>query len=391
MARLGDVTTQIRGVSYKPDDVFSNLTEDSVILLRANNIRDGEINLEDLVYISKSKVHPDQYLVAGDILICTSSGSKGLVGKAAYIDRNMGMTFGAFCKVVRPTGVYPPYLGHFFNSPYYQEKIRSSAAGANINNIRNEHIDELQFMLPDIEMQRRIAAILDKVTSLIALRKQQLAKLDELVKARFVEMFGDLILNPYGWNFKPLSVLCDVRDGTHDSPVYVTDGYPLLTSKNFSSGFLDFSGANLISRNDFEKINQRSKVDKGDIVMPMIGTIGHPVIIDADIPFAIKNVALIKFGKANVSNIFVKYLLDSDYFCLTIQETNRGGTQKFISLGDIRKIPVPIVSDDLQKQFAIFVEKKRMYELTMSKSLDILEVIKKLLLEYYFVRCDNDV
>ena len=156
--------------------------------------------------------------------------------------------------------------------------------------------DYCQEQLPDhswIE-QCSIATILDKISDLIALRKRQLDKLDELVKARFVEMFGDLLSNTMHWTFKPLAELCDVRDGTHDSPKYYSTGYPLLTSKNFTNGFVDFSNASLISKEDFDAINQRSKVGYGDIVMPMIGTIGHPVIIDTNQLFAIKNVALIK-------------------------------------------------------------------------------------------------
>ena len=182
-------------------------------------------------------------------------------------------------------------------------------------------------------------------------------------------MFGDLQKNPKGWSFSPLCVVCDVRDGTHDSPRYYDEGYPLMTSKNFTNGEVDFSGANLISQADFDAINKRSKVAVGDIVMPMIGTIGHPVIIDTEKPFAIKNVALIKFGTRKISNIFVKAILDSDYFAEIIKSKNRGNTQKFIALGDIRKVGIPDVPLELQNEFARFVE-----QTDKSKNVDELEV-----------------
>ncbi len=90
--------------------------------------------------------------------------------------------------------------------------------------------------------------------------------------------------------------------------------------------------------------------------MPMIGTIGHPVIVDTEKEFAIKNVALIKFCGSSYSNVFIKAILDSDYFKRTIEGSNRGGTQKFIALGDIRRIRIPTVPFELQNEFAAFIE-----------------------------------
>jgi len=149
--------------------------------------------------------------------------------------------------------------------------------------------------------------------------------------------------NKIEWREEKLGVICDVRDGTHASPKYVQEGYPLITSKNLTNGFIDFSEINLISKSDFDEVNKRSKVDSGDIIMPMIGTIGNPVIVQKNIrEFAIKNVALIKLKNSNISNIYIKFILDSPYFDKVTAKYNRGGTQKFIALGDIRNIPIPL-------------------------------------------------
>ena len=77
-----------------------------------------------------------------------------------------------------------------------------------------------------------------------------------------------------------LNDICDVRDGTHDSPNYVQEGFPLVTSKNIVDGKLDLSSVSYLTQEDYDKINQRSKVDEGDIIMPMIGTIGNPLLIE---------------------------------------------------------------------------------------------------------------
>ena len=154
-----------------------------------------------------------------------------------------------------------------------------------------------------------------------------------------------------------LSELCDVRDGTHDSPEYVQEGYPLVTSKNIVDGRLDLTVVNYIAEKDYNHINERSKVDLGDIIMPMIGTIGNPHLIEAIPEFAIKNVALIKFPKSDVSNKFIYYFLQSDAFKTYVAENNRGGTQKFLSLKDIRNMDIPALSYEKQLEICAVLDK----------------------------------
>ena len=128
--------------------------------------------------------------------------------------------------------------------------------------------------------------------------------------------------------------VADVRDGTHDSPKFYNDGFPLVTSKNLKDGSIDFSDCSFISKQDFDEINKRSKVDSGDILFGMIGTIGNPAIVEHT-GFAIKNVALIKEGII-VNNRFIYHLLSSKVFDNYIARENAGGTQKFIALNQIR-------------------------------------------------------
>lgn len=137
------------------------------------------------------------------------------------------------------------------------------------------------------------------------------------------------------WEEVQLGTEADVRDGTHDSPKYVNKGYPLITSKNIINGKLNFDDISFISKEDFFLINKRSKVDIGDIIMPMIGTIGNPTILNRD-DFAIKNVALIKKSN-NLNNQFLLNLLNSKVFSRYLYIENAGGTQKFIALGIIRE------------------------------------------------------
>ena len=154
-----------------------------------------------------------------------------------------------------------------------------------------------------------------------------------------------------------LEDICDVRDGTHDSPTYVMDGFPLVTSKNIIDGKIDFSNVNLISREDLDKINKRSLVDDGDIIMPMIGTIGNPIIVKKVREFAIKNVALIKFySDSKVNNIYLKYILASEQINKFFLSESKGVAQKYVSLGLLRGIEIPLPPLSIQQQIVNEIE-----------------------------------
>lgn len=150
--------------------------------------------------------------------------------------------------------------------------------------------------------------------------------------------------------------MCDVRDGTHDTPKYYDEGFPLVTSKNVTDGYINFTDCNLISENDYKKISERSGVSVGDILMPMIGTVGKPVIVEDDREFAIKNVLLIKFREGTkVINKYILALLQSSYFDDMVLSNLKGGNQKFVSLKDMRGLHVLVPPIELQEKFDDFM------------------------------------
>ena len=136
--RLGDYITQIRGVSYKPTDLSLTLDETHITLLRANNINGNCIVLNDVQYVSRSKVAETQVIMNNDILMCASSGSLEHVGKAALCQLSGEYTFGAFCKLIRATVMLQPeYIAAYLSSDEYRRIIMELAQGTNINNLRN--------------------------------------------------------------------------------------------------------------------------------------------------------------------------------------------------------------------------------------------------------------
>lgn len=247
------------------------------------------------------------------------------------------------------------FVQHAFRTHQILDQVHAGS-GSTVGTFTILRAKKTRLWLPPLAEQKRIAAILDAADALRAKRRESLAQLDIMLQSTFLDMFGDPVNNAKGWPVKPLGQACDVRDGTHDSPKYVTKGHPLLTSKNFKEGTIDYAGANLICQEDFYQINKRSKVDVGDLVMPMIDTIGNPVLVEQEPDFAIKNVALIKFSSTSPNSRFLRALLCSHYFDHITAKANRGGTQKFVALKDLRSLPIPLPPVDLQRRFAVIVE-----------------------------------
>lgn len=144
------------------------------------------------------------------------------------------------------------------------------------------------------------------------------------------------------WEEKTISEVYDVRDGTHDSPKYLKEGYPLVTSKNLKNNNIDLSNVKYISKVDYDSINKRSKVEIGDVLFAMIGTIGNPVLIQEEPNYAIKNVALFKKKDINQDAKFLTYYLGFEKTLEKMTSEAKGATQKFVGLTYLRNFKIPL-------------------------------------------------
>ena len=381
--KLNELANIYLGVTHTPEYVL-----EGVPFLSVKDISGGKICFDDCKYISQEEydsLSEGAKPKVGDMLFCRV----GTLGKPIIIPEGTPL-FGSFVSLGYLRNRNSDrcdlnYLRYWMYSNSFWKQVNANVKGASQINLNTGWLSKFYIDLPGIAEQRYRISVLDKCKSVIEEREAELAALDDLIKARFVEMFGDMIINPNGWGKVLLGEACDVRDGTHDSPKYFTEGYPLVTSKNVTGGKIDFADCSLICEEDYNKINQRSKVDMGDILMPMIGTVGNPVIVDIEAEFAIKNVALIKFREnSTVINSFVKALLESDYFDRAVISKVRGGTQKFISLGDIRKLEICLPPIAVQEQFSDFAKQVDKSKVAVQKALDETQTLFDSLMQEYF-------
>ena len=152
------------------------------------------------------------------------------------------------------------------------------------------------------------------------------------------------------WKEYKLGTLCDVRDGTHDSPKESHKGFPLVTSKNIKNGKIDLSNTYLISESDYNFVNQRSKVDQWDILFSMIGTIGESAIVKEQPKYAIKNVGLFKTHGNQLLASWIYYYFHSLQAKEEMNACMKGSTQQYISLTDLRNFPIEMPSEDYQRK-----------------------------------------
>lgn len=362
--KIGSIIKQIRGVSYKPTDVREADEKNAVALLRANNIQETGLNFDELVYIDRSMVKSEQYLRAGDILICSSSGSKNLVGKAAYVPEDLPCSFGAFCKVVRTQAVDSYYLGQYFQSPRYRQEISEASAGANINNIRNEHIDELTIPAHSKSEQMEIVQILLCLNKQIDCTKQHLEKLDELVKSRFIELFDGK------HETKPLQAVCeelfaggDVKKDKSSDTQSEEYPYPIYTNGEKDNGLYGYTSI--------------VRVAKEAVTISGRGTIGFTCLRKEPFYPAVRLIVAVPKQE----------LVNGCYLQHFIQSKNYGGQGASIpqlTVPMIKDEPIPVPPMELQKQFTAFVEQTDKSKLVIQESLAELETLKKALMQKYF-------
>jgi type I restriction enzyme S subunit len=180
---IGNLAHGVRGVSYRPEHLRTSFALDVAILLRSTNIQGGEITFDNVQYVPSFLVSDDQIVNQHDIVVCMSNGSKALVGKSApcRVQPRSLLTIGAFCSVFHPLpGVNPSFLFHVFNCYSFRKYIDVTLAGSAINNLRNNAIEQFDCLIPNIDEQSRIAAVLDTIDETIAKTEAVIEKLRQV-------------------------------------------------------------------------------------------------------------------------------------------------------------------------------------------------------------------
>lgn len=315
-------------------------------------------------------------------------GRKGSINKPIFVETPFWNVDTAFGLCANSEKLNPKYL-YYFCEKFDFEKLNTTVT---IPSLTKSNLLNVEIPLPNLKKQKQIVELLDKVTSLIFLRKQQLSKLVELVKARFVEMFGDPVDNVNNLPASPMTAICQIIDGDRGKNYpkqeeFSDSGFCLfLNAKNVTAQGFSFENCTYITE-EKDALLHNGKLCRGDVVLTTRGTIGNLAFYDTSVPYENirinSGMVILRMNKQVISEIFFieqfKMQLDS-----IKSRIASGSAQPQLPISTMNKIEMILPPIELQNQFAAFVERVSQQKQTVQQSLEKLELMKKALMQEYF-------
>ena len=389
--KLGDVCEMLNGFAFRSE----GYVDDGFRIIRISNVQKGYIEDSSPVFYPLDSVEAKKYALEENDLLISLTGNVGRVGilPRELLPATLNQRV-ACIKIKNESQLAKPYLFNFLNSDYFEAKCIDSSKGVAQKNMSTEWLKEYEIPLPPLDEQRRIAAVLDKVSDLIVKRRAQLDKLDELVKARFVEMFGDPYINSMAWKKIKIkaAVTVEPQNGMYKPQSdYVTDGSgtPILRIDGFYDGIVtDFSSLKRLRCNDNEK--QKYLLKENDIVINRVNSIeylGKCAHITGLIEETVyeSNMMRMHFDPVRFNPVYVAHLLCSRFvYDQVINHAKKAVNQASINQKDVLDFDIYQPSIERQNVFADFVNRADQSKLTIQQSLDKLEILKKALMQEYF-------
>ena len=308
-----------------------------------NNTEKGYIS-DSTEYVSDNAV-PKMKLVKANTLLMSF---KLTIGRCAITKRDLFTN-----EAIAALPILDKNLDLFFLKYYLENfdwaKLTEGDVKVKGKTLNKEKLKEVPITLPPLEEQKRIVKILDEKFAMLetvkANAKANLQNAKDLFQSQLTKAFSNTT-----WEMQKLSEITEVKDGTHDSPSYYSEGIPFVTQKNITPSGFDLTNTKRISLQDHEKFYKRSNVEYGDILIAMIGANrGMSCIVNTREVFSIKNVGLIKKSK-KTNQEYLAYYLKSEVAQKYVSDASNGGAQEFIGLTSLRKFPIPLPTLPEQKR-----------------------------------------
>ena len=373
--RLGDAATYVNGYPFKPEDRGTS----GLPIIRIQDLTGNayDLGFYDGEYPSRIEIND------GDVLI-SWSGSLGVYvwnqGKALL---NQHIFKVVFDKAVIDKDYFVFAVRHKLH------EMESKTHGATMKHIVKGDFDSTTIPFPSLAQQREIAHVLSTVLNMIKSRQRQLRTLDTLIKARFVEMFGDPLSGTDKW---PIHTVGDVADSVDPQPSHRTPpvdeaGIPYVSIKDcdYKTGIIDFVNARKVGRNVLEEHLQRYELHEGDFIIGKIGTIGNPIFVPARKDYTLSaNIVLIQPNKNRVSPYFLKYSFMSAYMDRQFEEAKNSTSQAAFGIQKVRAIKVMNPPIDMQYQFEAFAKQVDKSKAVVQAALDKAQLLFNSLMQQYF-------
>ncbi len=288
----------------------------------------------------------DAYICEADTVII---GRKGTINNPIYVDRPFWNVDTAFGLVANKEILLPKYL-YYFCSYFDFESLSTTVT---IPSLTKANLLNVEINVPSIMVQEQVVDKLNRVSELISLRKTQISKLEQLVKSRFIEMFGDST-----YQERNISEVCKiVTDGTHQSPKFTDSGIPFLFVSNIVDNAITYETSKFISVQTYNELTKRTPIEIGDILLTIVGSYGNPAVVKSDKPFCFqRHLAYMKLKTDIIHPEYLHAAFLSANVKEQIERKVKGIAQKTLNLSELKSIHLPLPPLELQNEFAAFVE-----------------------------------
>ena len=330
-----------------------------------------------------------QLVEIGDVLVSTVRPNLNAVAVIERESDHVLVASTGYCVLRCCNGTDNHYIFHFCQSPYFIDDMVRQATGASYPAISNSVVKSCLIPAHNLEEQRRIASMLDKLSNLISLRKQQLAKLDELVKARFVEIFGDPMQNPLEWPIHQLQeYILFLTSGSRGWAQYFTNsGEYFITIKNVKNCRITLDDVQYVIPPDNAE-TKRTKVEEGDLLISITADLGRTGVITKEIAdygaYINQHLTCIRLDRKALHPLYVAYYMESEAGKTQFQLKNQNGVKAGLNFHAINSLNLMVPPLEKQNCFVDFVAKVERQKLTIQHSLDKLELLKKSLMQEHF-------
>ena len=377
--QLKEIVDIYLGLTHTPKYV-----EEGIPFLSVKDISDGKIDFSNCHYITEEEykslpkgARPQK----GDMLFCRI----GTIGKPIIIDENI-RNFGSFVSLgffrKKNNEYLLEYLKYWMNSQLFEKQVKQNVKGVAQINLNTGWLKE--FIVPKKNVNEQIVIInqLDIIQETIDIRKKQIEQLDELIKSQFVEMFEN-----EKYPKKTLNELTNkITDGSHNPPTGIAEneGYMMLSSQNIINNSINYENVRFLKKEDFEKENLRTNLNRGDVLLTIVGTVGRTAIITDETNITLqRSVAVLKPTK-EINSIYLVGAINSDDVIRQLNKGAKGVAQKGIYLNDIKKILIAVPPIELQNQFAEIVKQIDKQKFEIQKNLEEIQRLQESLMNKYF-------
>lgn len=308
--------------------------------------------------------------------------SRAPIGKVAIAGCEMYCNQG-FKNLICSDKISSKYLYWFLkgNTAY----LNSLGRGATFKEISKRIVSEIEINVPNIEKQEEVVSTLEKISEIIALRKKELRDLDDLIKARFVEMFGDPVSDNQGWGQKPLKeMLKNIRYGTSTPPEFVEEGYAFIRATNIKNGQIVENDMKYIPQSEADRL-VKCRLYGGEILIVRSGVnAGDTCVVTDEYIGQYAGYDMILVLNKELNPVFLNILINTIYMDKVVKPLTRRAAQPHLNSEQVQSFPIIQVPIELQNQFADFVRAVDKSKVAVQKALDETQLLFDSLMQQYF-------